>query len=327
MLRIVLNNVTKGIVRGEMFKNLDDRPFPARWLINMEKYTARDTIVPFRWIKASSIMTSLGCAFNCLYCINSKRAMFGKKVRYNSPAYVEMEVDHLVSSYGVDGLYFQDDSFTGWKKRTIEICKRIKRFDLSWFCASRVDSLNEELLSSLKSAGCGGIAFGVESGSPKVLRVLNKKSSIENTIKVFDLCRKHRIKTIANIMVGCPEETMADIELTNKLLERIKPDYVQISYVTPYEGTVLYDMALEKGWLRSDASFITDEPQIEINFTLRELGEIGKNFGRKFNPFFRIISPYLNRYFVYDMLRVLKKKPLLLFEGVHEWIEASRIYL
>lgn len=327
ILRIVEDGIKSGIAYGEPIANLDERPFPARHLINMKKYTARDNVVPFHWIKATTIMTSVGCQFNCIFCINSKGAMFGRQVRYNSPEYVEREVEELVSTYGVDGLFFQDDNFLTDKRRAIEICKKIKPFDLIWLCASRVDTLDEELLLSMKNAGCGGINFGVESGSPKVLRALNKRTSIEAAIKSFDLCRKHGVKTYALIMIGNPEETMEDIKLTDKLLERMKPDFIQIGYCSPYKGTVLYDMALEKGWLQEGVSFRTDEPQMEVNFTLRELAEIGENLEHKYIPFLKMVKPYLNKYFIYDMLRVLRRKPSLVFNGVDKWKEASRMYL
>ena len=327
MLKIVKNGVRDGIIYGDSFANLDDRPFPARHLVDMKKYTARDSIVHFHWLRATSVITSLGCANACIYCSNSKRAIFGKVVQYNSSDYVEHEIEQLVSNYKIEGVYFQDDNFLSWKKRAIHICKKIERFDLTWMCESRVDTLDEEMLKCMKSAGCDGVGFGVESGSPKVLQGLNKRADIGQTIKAFDLCKKYKMKTLAQMIIGSPDETQEDIALTEKLLDRIKPDYVQFSFLTPYEGTVLYDMAVEKGWLRADANMITDDPQIEINFSLEELAEIGKRLKRKYNPFFKSVKPYLNGYFIYDMLKLLWKEPSLITRGMHEWMEASRLHL
>jgi len=239
---------------------------------------------------------------------------------------VEKEVEQLVSDYKIEGVHFPDDNFLSWKKRAIEICQKIKRFDLIWDCESRVDTLDRELILKMKSAGCDSIGFGVESGSPKVLRALDKRAEIEQVIKAFDLCHENKIKTLAQIIVGSPEETLEDIALTEKLLDRIKPDYVQLSYMTPYEGTVVYDMAVEKGWIRK-TNMLADEPQVEINFRFEELEEIGNRLIRKHNPFFRKIRPYLSRYFVYDMLRLLGKKPSLLFHGTRGWNDAAGAYL
>jgi len=326
LLKIVKEKVTKGVVQGELIENLDDRPFPARHLINMKKYTARADVVMFNWIRATTVMTSLGCPSNCIFCINSKGAMFGNKVRYNSPSYVESEVEQLVSNYEIEGIHFPDDNFLSWKKRAIEICQRIKRFGLIWDCESRVDNLDRELITRMKSAGCDSIGFGIESGSTKVLHALNKRGDIEAAVKAFDLCHENKIRTLAQIIIGSPEETFEDIALTEKLLDRIKPDFVQLSYMTPYEGTVIYDMAVEKGWIRK-MNMLADEPQMEINFDYEELEEIGNRLKRKYNPFFKKIRPYLSRYFVYDMLRLLGKKPSLLFNGTKEWNDAAGAYL
>jgi len=182
-------------------------------------------------------------------------------------------------------------------------------------------------MTEMKASGCVALAFGIESGSQKVLNAINKKASVEDAIRVFDLCHDLKIKTLAQMMIGSPEETIDDVKLTEKLLDRIKPDYVLMSYITPYEGTVLYDMALEKGWTMSPSKLASDEPQVEINFTFDELAEIGKNIRRKYNPFLKTIKPYLNKYFIYDMFRLLFKKPSLAFKGTREWIDASGAYL
>jgi radical SAM superfamily enzyme YgiQ (UPF0313 family) len=250
--------------------------------------------------------------------------MFGKTVHYHSLSYVEAEVEQLVSKYRVKGLYFYDDNFSTWKERAMEICKRISRFDLKWLCQSRGDALDMQLLVALKDAGCSGISFGVESGSPSVLSALNKRLDLQKTVEAFEMCRQTGIKTLANIIIGSPTETVEDIMLTDKLLEKIKPDYVDVWYLTAHRGTVLYDMASEQGWFREDASFRVDEPQVMINFSLHQLEEIRKGLLHKHRPFLRSLKPYLNGYFVYDMLRLLIRKPSLLLKGVDDWENASR---
>lgn len=327
MLKIVQENIEEGIVYGEAIQNLDEIPYPARHLVDMNWYLKRDTVVPFKWIRATNVITSRGCPFSCNFCINSKHAMFGKKIRYHSAQYVRWEVTGLCLEYNVEGVYFFDDNFVTNKKRLLEICKYIKPLELKWFCQSRVDTLNREMLEVMKSSGCVGIAFGAESGSQRVLNAINKKAKVEDTVKIFDLCRKVEVKTLANIIIGNPEETYEDIELTDKLLERIKADYVQVWHLTPYEGTVIYDQAMENGWIKN-TSLVGDKPQMEINFTLEELEEIRKALLKKYNPVLWSIRPYVkNKYFVYDMLRLLVKKPSLLFGGVESWKEESRAIL
>lgn len=327
LLKIIDQNIPCGIVQGEPIEILDDKPFPAWHLINMKKYITRDTVVPFHWIKGATLITSLGCPFKCIYCINSKNAMFGRTIRYNSPEYVEEEVEELVYDYGIEGIHFHDDNFLTDRKRAIEICNRIKKFNLKWYCQARVDTIDDELARVMSDSGCVGVGFGVEAGTQKILTYLGKMFTIEDTIRAFNICKKHGIKTLSNTIIGSPTETRDDIEQTDKLLEKIKPDYTEIWFLTPYEGTILYDRALEQGWIMPTASYKMDEPQMEIIFPKEELIRMRKQLMKKHNPFYKTVRPYLNKYFIYDMLRLLGKEPLLLFKGVNEWTEASRIYL
>lgn len=313
MLKIVEENIKRGIVYEEKIQNLDELPSPARHLVNMDWYLKRDGTVVSEWLKATSVMTSRGCPFHCHFCINSKHAMFGRRIRYNSPEYVEKELEALVSNYGVEGVYFVDDNIVSNKPRLLEICRRIKRFHIKWNCMTRVDSLNRGTLEAMKDSGCVSLGFGVESGSQKVLKILNKNARVEDTIKAFDLCREVGVKTWASIIIGSPGETREDIDLTDRLLERIRPDSVAVYFLTPYRGTVIYDMAAEKGWvIKNDTNWFHDEPQMEINFTLEELEEIGKHLTKKHNPLRRRLRLYpKNPYFIYGVLRRTVSEPSL----------------
>jgi len=322
MVKIVQEGIHQGIVHGELIQNLDEIPFPARHLIDMKLYLRRNAVIPFMWTNSTTIMTSRGCPWRCNFCINSKSAMFGRKVRFHSVSYILEEVERLID-YGAKALHVLDDTFTFNRKRVLDICEGLKWFDLKWFTQARVDTVDKEKLQAMKDAGCWGIGFGFESGSQKVLDALNKHTTVEQNIKASELCKEIGIKVLASIIIGNPEETREDIELTDKLLEKIKPDYTLIWHLTPYQGTVIYDQAMEHGWIKG-ASLVTDEPQMEINFTFSELKEIRERLNRKYNSTFKTLRPYLNKYFIYDMLRLLSKKPYLLFGGVERWKLESR---
>jgi len=119
LLKIVREKITEGTVQGERIENIDEIPMPARHLLDMGWYTKRDGIVIPEWLKATSVITSRGCQFHCNYCINSKREMFGNRVRYHSAGYVTREVEHLTSEYGIEGVFFTDDNFTSNRNRLI----------------------------------------------------------------------------------------------------------------------------------------------------------------------------------------------------------------
>ena len=318
LLRTVEEKSKKGIICGEPSENLDEIPIPARHLVNMNWYMRRGGIVFPKWLRATSVITSRGCPNSCHFCINSKHAMFGKKVRYNSTEYVENEVEELVSKYRTEGIFFVDDNFVQNRKRLLGICSGIKRFSLKWTCLSRVDTLDRQVLETMKDSGCVTVGFGVESGSQKVLDALNKNAKVENAIKAFDLCHEVGVKTWATIIIGSPGEQRQDIEMTDKLLQRIKPDYLEVFYLTPYRGTVLYDQAAEEGWVMSEnTNWSNDEPQVEIHFTRKELVEIRKNLlSKHFSKWRWAKSNLKNPDFIYDVLTNVVLEPSFVFEWI-----------
>jgi radical SAM superfamily enzyme YgiQ (UPF0313 family) len=127
------------------------------------------------------------------------------------------------------------------------------------------------------------------------------------------------VKTWATIIIGSPKEQKEDIELTDKLLNRIKPDYLEIFYLTPYKGTILYDQGIEEGWvMREDTSWLNNEPQVEINFTLKELVEIRRNLLNKHYPKWQWLQLNLrNPFFIYDALTRIATEPSSLLEWFH----------
>jgi len=311
LLKVVKEGIKKGIVRGEAVQILDELPIPARHLVNMRWYLKRGGIVFPKWLRATSVITSRGCPNQCHFCINSKRAMFGKKVRFHSADYVENEVEELVSRYRTEGIFFVDDNFVQNKKRLAEICARIKHFGLKWTCLSRVDTLNRQVLEEAKKSGCVTIGFGVESGSQNVLNYLNKNATVEATIKSFELCHNVGIKTWATIIVGSPAEKKEDLEFTDKLLRKIKPDYLEVFHLTPYRGTILYDKCLEEGWMiKENTNWLNSEPQVAINFTFEELADIRKGLLDRHNPRRQWVQNNLkNPYFIYDGIVRLLTEP------------------
>ena len=318
LLNTIKGKIREGTVQGESIQNLDELPIPARHLVNMKWYLRRGGIVFPEWLKATSMITSRGCPNSCHFCINSKHAIFGKTVRYHSAVYVENEVEELVSRYKTEGIFFVDDNFVQNRKRLLDVCKRIKRFNLKWTCLSRVDTLNKQVLEAMKEGGCVTTGFGVESGSQKVLDCLNKNTKVENAVKAFDLCREVGIKTWATLIVGNPEEQIEDIELTDRLLQRIRPDYLEIFYLTPFRGTILFDKCVEKGWvIKENTNWLNNEPQVAISFTLDELVEIRNDLLRKHGHKWRWVRHNLkNPYFVYDSITSLFTEPSRLLNWV-----------
>lgn len=175
-------------------RNLDEVPFPARHLLPMHLYDR--TIEFLRAKPVDTVNVVRGCPYNCAYC--ETRKLWGQTCRAFSPTRVVAELEHMISNYGTKGVHFVGDNFTIRKKETAEICELLKKqkLDLEWVCDTRVDLVSRDLLRTMKAAGCRTIWFGVESGSPRILKKLNKGITLERRSKRLSSakrrdCRRH----------------------------------------------------------------------------------------------------------------------------------------
>jgi len=228
-------------------ENLDILPFPARDLIDMEHYIWQPEEFPMI-VPQTGLMAIRGCPFQCTYCQPTAKQMFGLKARARSPKNVVDEMEYLIDKYKLKAIRVGGDTLTADRKWLFGLCNEIKerKIDIPWGAATRVNLVDDEVLKAMKESGCYSIWFGVESGSPRILKeIMNKGITREQTINAFALCRKHSIIAGANIMFGSPTETKEDAELTLDLIRKIEPDCVA-SYITnPLPGTFLYDYAKE----------------------------------------------------------------------------------
>lgn len=263
---------------------LNKLPFPDRRFLKLDLYSGETT--PGVLGKAATVFTSRGCPYPCTFC--ASKMINRQRIRYLSMEKIFEEIDDIVA-LGFNHLTVDDDLFTLNKKGVKEFCSYLisKYPQLSWDCDSRVDNINEELLSMMKKSNCTKIAYGVESGSPIILKSVKKKINIDQVKNAFKLTKKYKIQTQAFFMVGFPEETIEDIKATERLIAEIKPDYLFLSVVVPYPGTSIYDYMLEKGFLDhidwdKFVFFGEKVPWRTEHFSGEELVAIRKRIGRKY---------------------------------------------
>lgn len=190
-------------------------------------------------------VTSFGCPFSCRFCVAGSMAY-----RFRAVDNTLEEFDHL-RALGVREIMFNDPTFTVSEKRTIELCRAMteRGYGFSWVANGHVTTLGEEMLSSMKAAGCHTLMIGVESGSDKTLDLLAKGTTHDEIIKGFALCRKLGIRTLAYFIVGLPGETREDIGQTIRFAKALKPDFASFTVLTPDYGSALRREAIDKGWV------------------------------------------------------------------------------
>lgn len=245
---LVFENNGKIINTGQrsMISNLDKLPFPARYLVPYKKYTSllsKGGIV-------TTVFTSRGCPFKCSFC---DRPHLGKIFRARSSVNVVDELD-ACTKLGIYEFLIYDDTFTVNRERVIDICNEIirRKLNICWDIRARVDTVDEEVIAHLKKAGCQGVHYGVEAGTDKIIRILNKGITISQVKEVFNLTRKYKIPILAYFMIGSPKETLEDIHQTFKVMKDLNPDYVHITILTPFPGTKIYFDGLRSGVIKKD---------------------------------------------------------------------------
>jgi radical SAM superfamily enzyme YgiQ (UPF0313 family) len=231
-------------------ENIDELPFPSRKHISHLKFFN----ITGKSNKLATLITSRGCPYKCAYC-----EMPYKQYRPRSLESVADEIEECLHM-GYEEFHFYDDTFNITPERTIEFANIIKRRGLKfvWDFRGRVNTVTEESLKALKSVGLRLISFGVEAATNEGLEYINKALTVEKIKEVFAMCRKLKIETVANFIIGFPfEKNEADINKNINFAVSLDPTYIMFSVLTLNPHTRLYNEAIEKGLI---------DPQKYINF-------------------------------------------------------------
>lgn len=193
------------------------------------------------------IITTRGCPSSCTYC--SSPYFWERKVTYRSPENIVRELESIQKKYGIVYFSIRDDNFTLNKKRVLEFCRLLNDSGIymMWNCQARVDTIDFEMLSAMKSCGLEHIQFGIESGSEKILKLYEKSTSIEKIRRASEATRKAGVYLSFYLMAGMDGEEQEDIDKTISLLHSSLPHDSIVSPVAYYPGTALYTSAKKRG--------------------------------------------------------------------------------
>ena len=233
--------------------DVNSLPLPARDLVDFSNiYLTFPGVVRGKYVKSTIVMAGRGCLYNCSFC--AVHVMFGKRYTLRHPESVLQEVVYLQETYGVEGIRFQDSTFTSDREWSMAFCKEVLRQNVKfvWTCDTRVNCIDEELLAMMRKAGCIQIDYGLESGSPKILKTMSKGAKPDTAIAVAEMTRKAGIRVGASFIVGNIDEEEEDLEQTFDLAKNVNADFTVFFFSVPYPGTKLRERALKKNLIKEN---------------------------------------------------------------------------
>jgi anaerobic magnesium-protoporphyrin IX monomethyl ester cyclase len=228
---------------SQLFLNnarLSALPMPARHLVDVESY--------HYWIedaRAISMIAQLGCPFGCGFCGGRQSPML-RRIRMRSVESIIDEIVHLNRSYGMTGFMFYDDELNVNPKMTemmrsiAKIAKDLKvKFRLRGFI--KAELFTDEQAKAMYEAGFRWILTGFESGSPRILKNINKRATLEENTRCVEIARRHNLKVKALMSIGHPGESRETVMETYHWLLQVRPDDFDATIITTYPGSPYHD--------------------------------------------------------------------------------------
>ncbi len=252
-------------------KRLEELPWPARHLVDVESY--HYTIEGERSL---SIIAQLGCPFECGFCGGRNSPTF-RRVRTRSSENIVREISHLYKTFDVKGFMFYDDELNV-NKNFVELMRLIassqRDFGVEWKLRGFIKSelFTNEQARAMREAGFRWILTGFESGSSQILKNINKKATREDNNRCVEIAHKNGLKVKALMSIGHPGESIDTIRETEKWLLEAKPDDFDVSVITVYPGTPYYDEAIPSAdkpdtWIYTYAKTGDRLYQSELNYS------------------------------------------------------------
>lgn len=233
-----------------LLPDLDALPFPDREsLRHVESYRPDDM---------SMIMTSRGCPYNCAFCTS----IWERSVRERSIANIVDEIEYLIERFGAKKIFFKDDTFTLNRKRVFAFCDELKKrgIEIAWECLTRIELVDEQLVTRMREAGMDALKIGIETGSQRLLQVTRKNITLGQIHRGAEILNRLGQKWSAFFMLGYPDESEQEIRMSWELIKRIRPTYVSMSILAPYPGCQFYYDLEEAGALTEYADWNLYDP-------------------------------------------------------------------
>lgn len=282
----ILNGNNEKVICGVKL-DFDELVWPDREVIRQER-TLELCEKMTNGLRIGSFQANRGCPFSCAFC--AEKCMTGKTNRKNNPIRTRQpddlcdEVEAVCKKYNVNYFKFVDATFDTSSRFVVDFCKEIvsRNIKTPWEVLIHASLADEEMFAWLEKANCVQVNIGVESGSDRILKNIEKGLNIKIVERVFNWAKKYNIKRRGFFVLGIPDETEVDHNLTEQLIQRIRPDVVGFTILCPYPGTNFYDHEKYKNidWSKTD-EYYNDFWYTE-RFTNQQLKDKQKYFTKKY---------------------------------------------
>jgi len=231
-------------------RDLDEIPPPARHLLPMDRYHLTASRVSGGSF-CPTIIVARGCPFKCSYCSRT----FGRTFRAHSINRIIQEINYLIDNYHIQQINIEADTLTVKKSFLKDLCHALIENGINrqikWTCESRVDTIDEDMLKLMCHAGCWQISYGVETGSQRLLNLINKGVTLTQVENAFYLTKRVGISIRGFFMLGLPTETREESLETIAFAKKIDPLWAQFTITVPYPGTQMFNELDRTGQIRT----------------------------------------------------------------------------
>ncbi|MBI4317887.1 MAG: radical SAM protein [Chloroflexi bacterium] len=241
-------------------EDLDSLPLPAYHLFPMDVYTQGKLYVddPSTLVflnrslpKTMTVVAGRGCPYRCTFCSRSF-----SRAKLRSVDRVVEEVKYLIDTYGVRRIAFGDELLILNKKRALELAEKMKPLRIKWDGQGRVNTVDYEALYAMKQAGCVGIGFGIESGSNRILKAMNKGITAEQSEAALKAALRVGLHVKVQLVLGFPGETRETVAETVQLFKKVGHPARRFALLVLLPGSSLYDDAIRDGLIKDEEHYL-----------------------------------------------------------------------
>lgn len=310
---MIIGSTTAAVGYNRLIE-LDSLPFPDREIVyDEEPYLKK--------MKYRMFLSGRGCPFQCTYChnnvFNERFKDCGKVVRKKPVDYFIGEIREVAARYNPRLIVMQDDTFIIDRQWFFEFCEKYARhINKPFACNIRANLVDEEIVKSLKNAGCACCVWSIESGNDNIRNtVLKRNMTKEHILNTADLLNRYGIKHRIGNVIGIPQETYDNVKETIEMNIRCKPHLGIANTLVPYPNLEITDYAVRSGYL--DPKRLTDLPEVFWSLSILNFSRADKIRLLKTTYLFPIFVAMPVLYRNAALKNMLYALPLLMLKYMH----------